>query len=97
MSEGAGSSSSGAAPFVVVYTRPFCSYCFRAKRLLRKLGVSFEERSAKSPEVRAHLLARTGKRTVPQVFADDAPLGGYDELVALHRAGALVPKLRPHR
>lgn len=82
-------------PLVVIYTRPLCTYCFRAKRLLKKLGVAFEERSATSPEVRASLLARTGSRTVPQVFADDEPLGGFDELAALHRAGALASKLSP--
>lgn len=67
---------------VVVYTRSFCIWCFRAKRLLRRRGVAFEERDARSPEVRAMLLARTGRATVPQVFFGDEHVGGYEDLAA---------------
>jgi glutaredoxin 3 len=76
---------------VVVYTGNYCGYCVRAKRLLDARGISFEEinldRSA--PELRTELVARTGQRTVPQIFVGSSHVGGSDELTALDRAGGL--------
>jgi glutaredoxin 3 len=79
---------------VTVYTRPFCIWCFRAKRLLRKLGIGFEERDARSLETRAILLARTGRNTVPQVFFGEVPVGGFEDLRRLAERGEL-PSLAP--
>jgi glutaredoxin 3 len=64
---------------ITIYTRPFCIWCFRAKRLLRKHGFTFEERDARPEETRAMLVARTGRHTVPQVFFGDAVVGGFEE------------------
>ena len=74
---------------VTIYTRALCIWCFRAKRLLRKRGMAFEERDARSEETRAMLLERTGRRTVPQVFFGDRSVGGFEDLRALVNAGAL--------
>ncbi len=75
---------------VVVYTTPLCPYCWRAKRLLRAKGVAFEEIDLwRHPERRAEMEARSGRRTVPQVFLDDHHLGGCDDLLALEASGEL--------
>jgi glutaredoxin 3 len=76
---------------VRVYTTRICPYCDRAKALLKKRGVPYEEVDVSSdPEKRAWLVgASGGRRTVPQIFIDDAPIGGSDELHALDRSGEL--------
>ncbi len=76
---------------VKVYTTSFCPYCIRAKALLRKRDIPFEEIDVSSdPEKRAWLVAASGgQKTVPQIFIDDKPIGGSDELHALDRSGAL--------
>ena len=75
---------------VQVYTTPFCSYCVRAKRLLTSKGVVYEEIDVtRDYAKRAWLVQATGQRTVPQIFIDGQSHGGYDELAALDRRGAL--------
>jgi glutaredoxin 3 len=75
---------------VKIYTRRLCGYCFAAVRLLEKKGVAYEEIDATGDrELRRWLAEATGRTTVPQVFIDDKPIGGYDDLRALDRSGAL--------
>ncbi len=76
---------------VVIYTTMFCPYCARAKALLDKKGVAFEEISVDfDPALRAEMARRAeGRTTVPQIFIDGAPIGGSDDLYALERAGKL--------
>jgi glutaredoxin 3 len=82
-------------PRVVVYTKQICPFCVRAKRLLERKGVRYEEIDVEGDEdLRAWLAERTGQKTVPQVFAGDRPLGGFTDLDALDRAGELDPILR---
>jgi len=77
-------------PKVLVYTTPFCGYCTRAKRLLEAKGVAYEEIDvARDLEKRRWLVEVTGLTTVPQVFVDDVPYGGFTDLLALDRAGRL--------
>ena len=82
---------------VKIYTTPFCPYCVRAKSLLGKKGVAFEEVDVMMDETaRAEMLARSGgSRTVPQIFIGDTHVGGCDELYALEKAGKLDPLLNP--
>ena len=76
---------------VTVYTTEPCGYCRVAKALLNKRGVQFEEINlAKDPEGRAELVRVTGMMTFPQVVIDGEPIGGYQELVAFDRSGALA-------
>jgi glutaredoxin 3 len=65
---------------VRIYTRSMCIWCVRAKWLLRWHGASFEEIDASDEAIRADLLARTGMRTVPQVFFGDVSIGGFEAL-----------------
>jgi len=81
-------------PGIVMYTTNWCPYCERARRLLRSKGASFEEIDVESaPEKRAEMQARSGRRTVPQIFIGDTHVGGCDELMALDSRGGLVPLL----
>ena len=82
-------------PKVEIYTKMFCPYCVRAKRLLGEKGVSFEEHDITlgGPR-RAEMIQRAqGRTTVPQIFIGDLHVGGSDDLAALERAGKLDPLL----
>lgn len=75
---------------VIVYTTRICPYCVRAKQLLDRKGVSYREIDVSDDhEARMALVTRTGQRTVPQIFINDQPVGGCDDLYALERAGRL--------
>jgi glutaredoxin 3 len=79
---------------VVVYTTDYCPYCDRAKALLAKRAIPFEEVDVSNDsDKRAWLVKTTGRRTVPQIFIKGEPIGGSDELHALDRAGELAKKL----
>jgi glutaredoxin 3 len=70
-------------PEVTVYTTTPCPWCERAKALLRKKGLEFEEiNMARDPEGRQRLVELTGMMTFPQVIIDGRVVGGYDQLHA---------------
>ena len=76
---------------VIVYTTKVCPYCVRAKQLLKGKGVEFSEVDISSdPELRMQVMEKSGgRRTVPQIFINDAPIGGYDDMAALDKSGEL--------
>lgn len=76
---------------VEIYTSPFCGFCFAAKRLLKKKGVTFSEIDvSRDPGLKQKMMARAnGRHTVPQIFIGQTHVGGCDELHALERAGKL--------
>jgi glutaredoxin 3 len=75
---------------VVLYTTQYCPYCVGAKALLRQKGVPFEEIDVGADEaLRAEIVEASGRRTVPQIFIDGTPIGGFDELRALDKQGDL--------
>ncbi len=80
---------------VEIYTKMWCPYCTRAKRLLGQKGVDFDEYDiTMGGPRRVEMLERSlGGSTVPQIFIDDAHSGGSDDLAALDRAGGLDPLL----
>lgn len=79
---------------VRVYSTLVCPYCIRAKLLLRERGIAFEEIDVTGdPEMRSWLVEKTGRRTVPQIFIGDEPIGGFDDLRELDRTGELGKKL----
>jgi glutaredoxin 3 len=80
---------------VKMYTTQVCPYCQRAKMLLKQRGVEHieEVRIDLDPGQRDHMMAITGRRTVPQIFIGDTHVGGRDDLVALDQAGGLMPLL----
>jgi glutaredoxin 3 len=78
------------AAHVKIYTRKWCGYCVAAERLLTQKGVAYEQIDATGdPELRKWLAETTGRTTVPQIFIDGTPIGGYDDLRALDRSGRL--------
>jgi glutaredoxin 3 len=78
-------------PEITVYTSHACGYCVRAKRLLDQKGATYEEIHIGLSDfaAREHIAEITGRRTVPQIIVDGTPIGGWDELSALDRAGEL--------
>jgi glutaredoxin 3 len=77
-------------PDVIVYVSDWCMYCQRAKGLLRQKQVVFSEVNVEEDEKsREEMLARSNRRTVPQIFIGEKHVGGYDELDALDRSGEL--------
>lgn len=80
---------------VQMYTTAVCPYCIRAKQLLKQRGVETVEeiRIDTSDEAREAMMARTGRRTVPQIYIGSTHVGGCDDLMALDAKGGLLPLL----
>jgi glutaredoxin 3 len=78
-------------PHVTIYTTPYCPYCTRAKALLTRKGVPFEEVDvSRSPVERETMMKRAGGGyTVPQIFVGGQHVGGCDDLYALDAKGEL--------
>ena len=78
---------------VTIYTRPFCGYCARALKLLGDKGADFTEIEAgMDPALRQQMIERSnGGTTFPQIFVGDVHVGGFDDMMALHRAGKFEP------
>ncbi|MBI2358632.1 MAG: glutaredoxin 3 [Deltaproteobacteria bacterium] len=75
---------------VIVYTKNYCSYCDAAKALLRAKGVDFEEIDVIDDELlQEESRKMSGRSTVPQIFIDGEPVGGYQELKQLDAQGEL--------
>jgi glutaredoxin 3 len=83
------------SPHVTVYTTTTCPYCIRAEALLEERGVPFEKIDVTGDyEARAALVERAhGRRTVPVIFIDGEPIGGYRELAGLALSGELDRRL----
>ena len=78
-------------PKVEIYTTGICPYSLKAKALLEKKGVSFSEfRIEGNPDRTAEAKQRSGgSETVPQIFIDNAYVGGYQELSTMEQEGRL--------
>jgi glutaredoxin 3 len=75
---------------VRIYTTIYCGHCWRAKLLLRRRGIEFEEIDVTGDRAaRAWLIEATGKRTVPQIFVGERAIGGAAELARMDREGEL--------
>ncbi|MCX7227702.1 MAG: glutaredoxin 3 [Burkholderiales bacterium] len=81
---------------VTMYCTAVCPYCIRAESLLRQRGVADIDkiRIDEEPAQRDAMIARTGRRTVPQIYIGETHVGGCDDLQALDRAGGLLPLLQ---
>jgi glutaredoxin 3 len=77
-------------PTVTVYTSGWCPYCERAKGLLKQKNVVFGEINVEDDDkFREEMIARSNRRTVPQIFIGDRHVGGCDDLFELDRSGEL--------
>lgn len=81
-------------PTVQIYATAFCPYCVRARRLLKRKGIDYEEiRVDKDQDEMRTMIQRSQRTTVPQIFIGDQHIGGYDDMAALDQAGKLDPLL----
>ncbi len=81
-------------PEIILYITAICPYCVAAKNFLKSKGQSWTEvRIDTDPAAREKMMAATRRTSVPQIFIGATHVGGYDDLVALHRAGKLEPLL----
>jgi len=75
---------------IKIYTTTYCPYCVRAKSLLKSKNLPYQEIDVTSDdELRERMITASGRRTVPQIFIDGRPIGGFDELRALNETGEL--------
>lgn len=76
---------------VVMYSTAVCPYCVRAEQLLMRKGVKNLEkiRVDLNPELRAEMMEKSGRRSVPQIFIGTTHVGGFDDLFALDQQGGL--------
>ena len=78
------------AAHVKIYTTSWCGYCSAALRLLRNKGVDFEQIDVDGDaKMRRWLVEVTGRTTVPQIFIDGEPVGGFTDIRALDERGEL--------
>jgi len=81
-------------PSIVIYTTAICPYCVAAKNFLKSKGQDWTEvRIDLDPAEREKMMALTKRTSVPQIFIGQTHVGGYDDMIALHRAGGLEPLL----
>lgn len=79
-------------PQITVYTSAVCGYCVAAKQFLKSKGLQWiEVRIDTDPAQREKMMALASRTSVPQIFVGDTHVGGYDDMVALHRAGKFEP------
>lgn len=84
----------GAGPQITLYSTAVCPYCVAAKNFLKSKGQDWTEvRIDLDPAEREKMVARTRRTSVPQIFVGEVHVGGYDDMMALHRAGRLEPLL----
>ena len=76
---------------VKMYTTQWCGFCAAARTLLRSKGVEFEEIDVDADAaIRQEMTEKSGGgRTVPQIFINDKPIGGYTDMAALDKSGEL--------
>jgi glutaredoxin 3 len=79
---------------VQIYLTSWCPYCFAAKQILSRKSIAFTEIDVEGrQDLRRWLVSASGQRTVPQVFINGKPVGGFSDLDALDREGKLDPLL----
>ncbi|KAI9490432.1 glutaredoxin-1 [Zychaea mexicana] len=78
---------------VVMFSKSYCPFCERAKKLLQKLGQDFFamelDKDANGAAIQDYLQKKTGQRTVPNVFINEEHIGGCDDLFAAESSGKL--------
>ena len=75
---------------VLMYATRFCPYCLRARMLLKRKGVEYEEINVGGDAALWEEMERLSQRdTVPQIFIGDLSIGGYDDMAALDGSGKL--------
>ncbi len=77
---------------ITVYSTRICPYCVAAKNFLKSKGLTWSEIMIDvEPGERERMVARANRTSVPQIFVGDVHVGGYDDMMAMHRAGRFEP------
>lgn len=77
---------------ITLYTSAVCAYCVAARNFLKSRGLEWNEvRIDLDAAERERMVERAGRTSVPQIFVGDTHVGGYDDMIALHRAGGFDP------
>ena len=77
-------------PVITLYSSAICPYCVMAKNFLKSKGLAWTEvRIDTDPVAREAMVAKARRTSVPQIFVGETHVGGYDDMMALHRAGKL--------
>lgn len=68
---------------IIIYSKKNCTYCSKAKHLVKNLGLEFTEKKMEDFESTEAMLKDIGKqvRTMPQIKIDGKLIGGYNQLV----------------
>jgi glutaredoxin 3 len=75
---------------VTMYTTPWCGYCSAARKLLQTKNIEFEDIDVgMDAGLRREMTDKSGGTSVPQIFINDEPIGGYDDMAALDKQGKL--------
>ncbi|HWS76933.1 MAG TPA: glutaredoxin 3 [Thermomonas sp.] len=86
--------SDATAPAITLYSSAICPYCVAAKNFLKSKGLAWTEvRIDIDPVARETMMAKARRTSVPQIFVGETHVGGYDDMMALHRAGKFEPLL----
>ncbi|PJJ97926.1 glutaredoxin 3 [Lysobacteraceae bacterium NML75-0749] len=81
-------------PEITIYSTLVCPYCVAAKNFLKSKNLEWKEiRIDLDPAEREKMMARAKRTSVPQIFVGDVHVGGYDDMMALHREGKFEPLL----
>ena len=81
-------------PTITMYTTAICPYCVAAKNFLKSKGQTWNEvRIDLDPAEREKMISKARRTSVPQIFVGETHVGGYDDMIALHRAGKFEPLL----
>ena len=83
-----------AHPEITIYSTLVCPYCVAAKNFLKSKGLEWKEvRIDLDPVERDKMMAKAKRTSVPQIFVGDVHVGGYDDMMAMHREGKFEPLL----
>ncbi|MBE2211792.1 MAG: glutaredoxin 3 [Xanthomonadaceae bacterium] len=83
-----------AQPEITLYSTLVCPYCVAAKNFLKSKGLEWTEvRIDLDPVEREKMVAKAKRTSVPQIFVGDVHVGGYDDMMAMHRDGKFEPLL----
>ncbi|MDO5505870.1 MAG: glutaredoxin 3 [Pseudoxanthomonas suwonensis] len=81
-------------PRITLYSSAICPYCIAAKNFLKSRGLEWDEvRIDLDPAQREKMVSMAKRTSVPQIFVGDVHVGGYDDMMAMHRAGRFEPLL----
>lgn len=79
---------------ILMYTSAICPYCVAAKNFLRSKGLDYREvRIDIDAVARREMMDKAKRTSVPQIFVNGVHVGGFDDMVALDRAGNFTPLL----